>query len=180
MRDSSPWTDFITDFRLKNIVLAYFPANCTSVIQQMDLGIINPFKIRYRTQVVSRWIQQIEYGDDGKEINVLDAINYMKTLHGDPLLLHPFRTVGVFFLMSLLTDDTTLYCSSELGDLHCSFDRFIKQLLECCSKNRININKKNTFSMVITNKRIKIPDYFMLGVIEIKCVDELYVTTLYY
>ncbi len=108
MRDSSPWTDFITDFRLKNIVLAYFPANCTSVIQQMDLGIINPFKIRYRTQVVSRWIQQIEYGDDGKEINVLDAINYTNTLHGDPLPLHPFITVGVFFLMSLLTDDTTL------------------------------------------------------------------------
>ena len=102
-------------------------------------------------------------------------------LHGDPLPLHPFITVGVFFLMSLLTDDTTLYCSgAELGDLHCSFDRFIKQLLECCSKNRININKKNTFSMVITNKHIKIPDSFMLGVIEIKCVDELYVTTLYY
>jgi len=64
-------------YRLTNTVLAYFPANCTSVIQPMDMGIINAFKIRYRTQVVSRRLQQIEYGDNGKEINVLNAINYV-------------------------------------------------------------------------------------------------------
>jgi hypothetical protein len=63
-------------YALTNIVLEYFPANCTSVIQPMDMGIINAFKIRYRTQVVNRRIEQIEYGDDGKQITVLDAINY--------------------------------------------------------------------------------------------------------
>ena len=36
----------------------------------------------------------------------------------------------------LFADDTTLYCSGpELDDLHCSFDRIIKQLLMWCSKN---------------------------------------------
>ncbi len=73
----------------------------------------------------------------------------------------------------LFADDTTLYCSgAELGDLHCRFDRIIKLLLEWCSKNRIDINWKKTFFMVITNKRIKIPESFMFSDIEIKCVDE--------
>ena len=43
----------------------------------MDQGIINAFKILYRTQVVSRRISQIEYGDDDKQFTVLDAINYI-------------------------------------------------------------------------------------------------------
>jgi len=64
---------------LTNIKLLYFPANCTSVIQPMDQGIINAFKIRYRTHIVRRRIQSIEYGGDEEEvtINVLDAINYL-------------------------------------------------------------------------------------------------------
>jgi len=53
---------------LTNIQLHYFPANCTSVIQPMDQGIINAFKIRYRTHVVKRRIEQIEYGSDEVDI----------------------------------------------------------------------------------------------------------------
>ncbi len=64
-------------YNLHNIKLAYFPANCTSVIQPMDQGIINAFKIRYRTQIVRKRISALAYGDDA-EVNVLDAINFVK------------------------------------------------------------------------------------------------------
>ncbi len=73
----------------------------------------------------------------------------------------------------LFADDTTLYCSGpELDDLHCSFDRIIKQLLMWCSKNRLDINWSKTFFMVITNKRLKIPESFKFDDLRIKCVSE--------
>jgi len=64
---------------LSNIKLHYFPANCTSVIHPMDQGIINAFKIRYRTHIVKRRIEQIEYGGDEGDVNitVLDAIRFV-------------------------------------------------------------------------------------------------------
>jgi hypothetical protein len=43
----------------------------------MDQGIINAFKIRYRTHVVKRRIEQIEYGSDEVDMTVLDAIKYL-------------------------------------------------------------------------------------------------------
>ena len=46
-------------YELSNIKLAYFPANCTSVIQPMDQGIINTFKIYYRTKIVRRRINSL-------------------------------------------------------------------------------------------------------------------------
>ncbi len=59
---------------LRNIKLHYFPANCTSVIQPMDQGIINSFKIRYRTHTVKRRIETIEYASEVDADSVLDAI----------------------------------------------------------------------------------------------------------
>jgi len=64
------------EYILNNIKLAYFPDNCTSVIQPMDQGIINGLKIRYRTQIVRKRIDALAYGDNA-EINVLDAINFV-------------------------------------------------------------------------------------------------------
>ena len=62
---------------LTNIKLHYFPANCTSAIQPMDQGIINSFKIRYRTHIVKRRIESIEYGSEVDAVSILDAIKFI-------------------------------------------------------------------------------------------------------
>ena len=73
----------------------------------------------------------------------------------------------------LFADDTTLYCSDEkLDSLIQLFEGIIKQLLNWCSRNRLDINWNKTFFMVITNKRIKIPGAFTFNDITIKCVNE--------
>ena len=58
-------------YALTNIKLCYFPANCTSVIQPMDQGIINAFKIQYRTHIVKRRLDSIEYGIECTPLTVL-------------------------------------------------------------------------------------------------------------
>jgi len=66
-----------------------------------------------------------------------------------------------------------LYCSGEkLDGLISRFESIIKQLLNWCSKSRLDINWNKTFFMVIRNKRIKIPDNFTFNDITIKCVNE--------
>jgi hypothetical protein len=73
----------------------------------------------------------------------------------------------------LFADDTTFYCSEEkLDSLILRFEGIIKQLLKWCSRNRLDINWNKTFFMVITNKRIKIPEAFTFNDITIKCVNE--------
>ena len=75
--------------------------------------------------------------------------------------------------MKLFADDTTLYSSgAELVDLTVRFSCIIRQLLDWCSKNRLDINWSKTFFMIITKKRIKIPESFTFGNINIKCVSE--------
>ena len=64
-------------FALTNIKIVYFPANCTSVIQPMDQGIIQAFKRRYRTHIVKRKLESIEYGYEIQPITILDSINYI-------------------------------------------------------------------------------------------------------
>ena len=73
----------------------------------------------------------------------------------------------------LFADDTTLYCSSpELTIVTNKFSKTINQLLEWCSNNRLDVNWTKTFFMVVTNKRLKIPESFTYNNIEIKCVKE--------
>ena len=60
---------------LTNIKLHYFPPNCTSVLQPMDQGIIQAFKMKYRRAIVEEKLQAIETESTMPEFNVLFAIN---------------------------------------------------------------------------------------------------------
>ena len=62
-----------TDF-LENIKVIFFPANCTSVLQPCDLGLIKNLKMHYRKQLVQLAIQSIEEPNP-KKISVLHAMN---------------------------------------------------------------------------------------------------------
>jgi hypothetical protein len=77
-----------------------------------------------------------------------------------------FFTENVF--AKLFADDTTLYqFSNNIDDLYKEFSIAIKNLLDWCSKNRLDINWSKTFLMVITNKRIKIPDSYLFGTVKV-------------
>lgn len=71
------------DICLINIQLIFLPPNCTSVVQPLDQGIIKNFKTHYRTLIVKKLLSEIESVDKSeiltKNINVLDAIYYIKT-----------------------------------------------------------------------------------------------------
>ncbi len=82
-----------------------------------------------------------------------------------------FFTKNVF--AKLFADDTTLYqFCNNIDDLYKDFSIAIKNLLDWCSKNRLDINWSKTFLMVITNKRIKIPDSYLFGTVKVECVNE--------
>lgn len=63
-----------TDF-LQNVKVVFFPPNCTSKLQPLDLGIIKNLKVHYRKRLVQHALQSITTGTIHKKVNVLQAIN---------------------------------------------------------------------------------------------------------
>lgn len=69
-------TAHVVRHELKSVKVVFFPANATSVLQPLDLGIIQNVKVLYRQQIIERMISDI---DEGKEssINLLLAIRML-------------------------------------------------------------------------------------------------------
>lgn len=63
---------------LKNVEIAFFPANCTSHVQPLDLGIIRCFKHQYRQKLVQLAVEHISDGNV-KKVNVLEAMNFISS-----------------------------------------------------------------------------------------------------
>ena len=54
----------------------FSPPNCTSVLQPLDQGIIQNFKVYYRKQIVNKLLSEIDHGTSGEEnMNVKQAID---------------------------------------------------------------------------------------------------------
>lgn len=60
--------------RLKFITLQYFPANTTSVLQPMDMGIIKSMKAFYRKNILLRTVSMFEENNQLPKINLLDCV----------------------------------------------------------------------------------------------------------
>lgn len=60
--------------QLKNIEIAYFPPNMTSLLQPMDQGIICNIKTHYRKRILTNILLQMEEKKPSTPINLLDAI----------------------------------------------------------------------------------------------------------
>jgi len=61
------------DIKLKNIEVAFFPANCTSKLQPLDVGIIANMKIFYRRQLTQYLISKVDENGEQPKINVLQV-----------------------------------------------------------------------------------------------------------
>ncbi|CRL04459.1 CLUMA_CG017542, isoform A [Clunio marinus] len=63
-------------YLLQNIRLVFFPSNCSSVPQPMNMGIVKNIKQLYRTELVSNHMKIID-GKESIENNVLEAIDIL-------------------------------------------------------------------------------------------------------
>ena len=54
---------------LRNVKVAQYPANCTSTLQPLDLGIIHSLKAYYGKRLVQTSICLMESGEEVKEKN---------------------------------------------------------------------------------------------------------------
>lgn len=70
------------DLEFSNVTLQFLPANTTSVLQPLDLGIIQNIKCHYRTQLLRAVLCQTDKGSASaisKSITVLDACHWIHT-----------------------------------------------------------------------------------------------------
>jgi len=64
---------------LRNVRIAWLPANTTSFWQPLDQGIIASFKLHYRRQWVAYYIRQLDAGrDPNKTVSLLKAIQWTR------------------------------------------------------------------------------------------------------
>lgn len=70
------------DIILKNIKIVFLPPNTTSVCQPLDQGVIQNFKVHYRTAIIKNLLPSINFVDSAKTliktVNVLDALYFIK------------------------------------------------------------------------------------------------------
>jgi hypothetical protein len=66
---------------LSNVKIAWFPANATSVLQPMHMGVIYTFKLHHRQFLMQSLISNIEEADSSytlaRSVLVLDAANWI-------------------------------------------------------------------------------------------------------
>jgi hypothetical protein len=66
---------------LLNVKIVWFPADATSVLQPMDMGVIYTFKSHHRRCLVQSLILNIEEADSSytlaRSVSVLDAANWI-------------------------------------------------------------------------------------------------------
>ena len=69
------------DLELSNITIRFLPANTTSVLQPLDLGIIKNIKCHYRTRLLRSVLAKLETSesasDVAKSVSVLDACSWV-------------------------------------------------------------------------------------------------------
>ena len=62
------------DFNFTNMKLAFYPANCTSLLQPLDQGIIKSFKSKYRTRMLKQILSRVDLQESVEDINVYLAL----------------------------------------------------------------------------------------------------------
>ncbi|XP_037827680.1 jerky protein homolog-like, partial [Lucilia sericata] len=72
--DNCPAHPDAKDFNAKNVIVKYFPPNCTSLIQPMDQGAIWSFKCHYRKTIVQKLVTTSDREEFKKTFNIKKAL----------------------------------------------------------------------------------------------------------
>ena len=64
-------------YEFSNVKVKFFPANCTSELQPMDLGAIRSFKVQYRKLLVRKILVNMEEKSQKKGVNFLNILEAM-------------------------------------------------------------------------------------------------------
>ncbi|CAF1033727.1 unnamed protein product [Brachionus calyciflorus] len=75
--DNCPAHTDVDDFGLKKIRVKFLPPNTTSVLQPLDAGIINSFKVKYRTQLIKDFIKTFDQNKKIEQINLDKAFDFI-------------------------------------------------------------------------------------------------------
>jgi hypothetical protein len=96
--DNASWHS--QDLKLQNVKLIFLPPNTTSVLQPLDLGIIQNIKVQYRTRLLRFVLGQVNAGIDkvSKCVTVLDACYWINASINEVkphCIQHCFRKAGI-------------------------------------------------------------------------------------
>ena len=66
-------------FKLRNLLLLFFPANCTSVVQPLDQGVIAALKARYKSKLATHMVTQYDI-DPTQDLRALSSKTNVKEI----------------------------------------------------------------------------------------------------
>jgi hypothetical protein len=85
--------------QFQNIKLAFFPANCTSELQPLDLGIIHSFKLNYRKSLIQKAVTLLDCSKGPRQIKIsmLDDLHFISKAWNEVkvlMIINCFRKAG--------------------------------------------------------------------------------------
>ena len=98
--------------------------------------------------------------------SVLGPLLFLIFINDLPWYLNQIET-------TLFADDTTLlFCEDNFDRIISQYKNGLKKLNEWCNHNRLYINWSKTYIMVITNKRITVPNYVEFDSVKVEIIDK--------
>eukprot|EP00794_Sanderia_malayensis_P004474 gene4474-5069_t len=112
--------------RYLNVKLVFFPVNCTSELQPLDLGIIQNFKVHYRKLllrfIITMTSSERNASEISKSLNVLQAMNWV----GEAWHNVKVTTISKCFNSGGISSNTLI--EDEEADLFSDFDAIDEDL----------------------------------------------------
>lgn len=118
---------------LKNVKVIFYPPNCTSRVQPLDLGIIHSFKSHYRKNLVRKSLAAMDQGDYSSfKIDVLQAIYFIVSAWErvtSLVIKNCFNkaignVVEIQEIENVTSNDEEENCLSQFGTINLTFDDY--------------------------------------------------------
>ena len=136
--DSAGFHPYDLKGHYSNIKLVFFPINCTSKLQPLDLGIIQNFKVHYRKLLLRHVITMTTdhncATDAAKTLDVLQAIRWMGTAWSkveNDTIIKCFAAAGISSTFSEAAIVSTVSGEEDpFADLDVSVDEELENLVQ--------------------------------------------------